>query len=74
MGKISILSKPVFVSEKVGNQKNKVHFYYISFKSCLLGAISRSLTHKTKIWHNNHLSRRFGKYSFHYKDGAMYFI
>ena len=24
----------------------------------------KSLTQKTKIWHNNHLSRRFGKYSF----------
>ena len=24
----------------------------------------KTLTQKTKIWRNNHLSRRFGKYSF----------
>ena len=50
--------------KKLKNQKNLAHFS-ICFKSCLLGAISRSLTHKTKIWHNNPLSRRFGKYSFY---------
>ena len=35
MGKIFIASKPVFVSEKIENQKNETHFYYISFKTFL---------------------------------------
>ena len=29
-----------FVSKKVGNQKKKDHFYYISFKSCIPGDLS----------------------------------
>ena len=33
-------SKNYFVSKKIGNQKNKAHFYHISFKSCLLGGLS----------------------------------
>ena len=27
----------IFVSKKVGNRKNYDHFYFISFKSCILG-------------------------------------
>jgi hypothetical protein len=38
--------------------------FYISFKSCLLGSISRILTHKTKNWGSNVLSRRFERYPF----------
>ena len=30
----------IFVSKKVGNQKNQDHFYYISFKICILGGLS----------------------------------
>ena len=30
----------IFVNEKVGNRKNQYHFYYISFKSCILGGLS----------------------------------
>ena len=30
----------IFVSKKVENQKNYDHFYYISFKSCILGGLS----------------------------------
>ena len=30
----------IFVSKKVGNQKNQGHFYYISFKSWILGGLS----------------------------------
>ena len=30
----------IFVSKKVGNQKNQDHFYYISFNSCTLGGLS----------------------------------
>ena len=29
-----------FICKKVGNQKNYDHFYYISFKSCILGNLS----------------------------------
>ena len=29
-----------FVNKKVGNRKNLDHFYYISFKSCILGGLS----------------------------------
>ena len=34
--------------------------------SCLLGTIYKSLTHKTKIWHNNPLSTEFGRYPFYF--------
>ena len=30
----------IFVSKKVGNGEKKDHFYYISFKSCILGGLS----------------------------------
>ena len=30
----------IFVSKKVGNRKNYNHFYYTSFKSCILGGLS----------------------------------
>ena len=30
----------IFVSKKVGNQKNLGHFYHISLKSCILGGLS----------------------------------
>ena len=29
----------IFISKKVGNRKNYDHFYYISFKSCILGGL-----------------------------------
>ena len=34
--------------------------------SCLLGTIYKSLTHKTKIWHNDPLSTEFGRYPFYF--------
>ena len=33
-------SLEIFISKNVGNRKNEVHFYYISFKSCILGDLS----------------------------------
>ena len=33
-----------------------------------------SLTQKTKIWHNNVLSKRFGKYSFHCRINGCYLL
>ena len=30
----------IFISKKVGNRKNDDHFYYIGFKSCILGGLS----------------------------------
>ena len=48
---LDFFSKRIFVSEKVGSWKISALFYY-QFKSSLLKAISKSLTHKTKNWGN----------------------
>jgi hypothetical protein len=50
MGKIFIFSKPVLVSEKVGNKKKRKPLLLYQFKKLSNWGISRSLTHKTKIW------------------------
>ena len=41
-------------------------------QNLVYGEDLRSLTLKTKNWGNNHLSRRFGKYSFQALEGLKF--